>query len=317
MNYPLVSIITPSYNRANFIEYNINSIMNQTYKNIEHIIVDGGSKDATLEILKKYESKYNMGWISEPDNGMYDAINKGIKMAKGEIIAYLNTDDLYFPWSVEVAVNEFLNSDADLIYGDCLLIDIKKKIVSLYIQPKFNGFDSSCFGGSCLGQPSVFLKKKMFADLGLFDINLKLLADCEYWTRIFFAGKKMKKVDEFLSIIVWHSNNLIFDRDKATKDKEYIKKKYCPDIKNRKVNLYRKYKGQIEYRFQLINFFLSYALKSNKRWKNFIKTIDSLNFIGFLSEFMLNRYKLNREMRYIRFNNDLEKLINRLFNEVK
>lgn len=318
MSCLLVTIITPSYNRANFIEYNINSVINQTYKNVEHIIIDGGSTDGTVDILKKYESQYNMKWISEQDKGMYDAINKGIKMAKGEIIAYLNTDDLYFPWSVEVAVNEILNTNADLIYGDCLLINITKNIVSLYLQPKFNGIDFACFGGSCLGQPSVFLKKKVFDELGLFDTNLKLLADCEYWTRVFFKGKKMRKVDEFLSIVVWHGSNLILNREKANKDKEYIKKKYCLDIDNKNTNLYRRYKGQIEYRFKLIDFIIAYLLKIKiKKWRNFIRSIDALKFSGFLSEFLPNRYKLNNEMRYIRFNKYLEDLLNSLFNEGK
>src|SRR4030067_3134955 len=92
---PLVSIITPSLNQGEFIEETILSVKNQTYENIEHIIVDGGSTDDTLNILKKYAGSYRMRWLSEPDNGMYQAINKGMRLANGEILAYLNSDDLY------------------------------------------------------------------------------------------------------------------------------------------------------------------------------------------------------------------------------
>ncbi len=94
---PLVSIVTPSLNQGGFIEDCIRSVKNQSYKNIEHIIVDGGSTDATINILKKYEGTYNMIWLSEPDNGMYDAINKGFKLSKGEIMAWINADDMYLP----------------------------------------------------------------------------------------------------------------------------------------------------------------------------------------------------------------------------
>lgn len=107
MNKPLFSIITPTFNRRDFLEINIKSLLNQSYQNFEHIVIDGGSTDGTVELLKKYESQYNMRWISEPDNGIYDAVNKGIKMAKGEIIAYLNSDDFYFPWTLEVVANFF------------------------------------------------------------------------------------------------------------------------------------------------------------------------------------------------------------------
>lgn len=106
-NRPLVSIITPSFNQGDFIADNILCIRNQMYKNIEHIIIDGSSTDDTLEVLKKYEGSYNMRWVSEPDNGMYEAVNKGLKMSKGEILAYLNSDDLYLPWTVKVVVRFF------------------------------------------------------------------------------------------------------------------------------------------------------------------------------------------------------------------
>ena len=93
---PLVSIVTPSYNQGKFIEDTILSVKNQSYPNIEHIVVDAGSTDGTLKILRKYEKEYNLKWVSEPDEGQSDAVNKGFEMAKGEIVDWINSDDVYF-----------------------------------------------------------------------------------------------------------------------------------------------------------------------------------------------------------------------------
>ena len=96
-----ISIVTPTYQSAKYLEKCIQSIISQNYDNFEHIIVDGGSTDGTLDIIKKYENQYPMKWVSEKDNGMYDAINKGFQMADGEIFAWLNSDDEYLPWAFQ------------------------------------------------------------------------------------------------------------------------------------------------------------------------------------------------------------------------
>ena len=126
----LVSIVTPSLNQGRFIEETILSIKNQSYPNIEHIIVDGGSTDNTLDIIKKYDGTYNMRWLSEPDEGQSDAINKGWKMSKGEIIAYLNSDDTYMPRAVETAV-KFLTEhpDISMVYGGFNYIDEHGEVI--------------------------------------------------------------------------------------------------------------------------------------------------------------------------------------------
>ncbi|HVO67352.1 MAG TPA: glycosyltransferase, partial [Syntrophales bacterium] len=111
MKNPEVLIVTPSFNRAALIEATIESVLKQTYKNMEYIVVDGGSTDGTLEILEKYRKEGKLKYISEPDNGMYDAINKGFRMASGEILAYLNSDDIYFPWTISTAVDALINKD--------------------------------------------------------------------------------------------------------------------------------------------------------------------------------------------------------------
>lgn len=115
--YPKISIVTPTYNSEQYLEQCILSIKNQTYNNYEHIIVDGGSNDNTLDIIKKYEGAYPMKWISEPDEGMYDAINKGFRMASGDIYAWINSDDFYFSWTFEVVSKAFSKRDIQWLSG--------------------------------------------------------------------------------------------------------------------------------------------------------------------------------------------------------
>ena len=108
----MISVITPTYNSEEYLEECIKGMMSQTYRDFEHIIVDGGSKDGTLEIIKKYEGKYPMRWISEKDNGMYDAISKGFKMAKGDVFCWINSDDMYMPWTL-ATINKVINKEVN------------------------------------------------------------------------------------------------------------------------------------------------------------------------------------------------------------
>ena len=180
---PLVSIITPSYNQGQFIEETILSVKNQDYSNIEHIIVDGGSTDNTLEVLKKYEGTYNMCWISEPDEGHADAVNKGFAMAQGEIIGWLNSDDVYFDRGTISAVVEAFQEHpaADIVYGDCAYIWEDGTILRVQCVPNFRY--SRLLRGCFLAQPAVFFRRHVIENHKL-DKRLKIIIDYEYWLRI-------------------------------------------------------------------------------------------------------------------------------------
>lgn len=191
---PLVSIVSPSLNQAETISRMLRSVREQTYPNIEHIVADGGSTDGTLEILRETEPGSALRWSSEPDSGMYAAINKGFSRANGEILAYLNTDDSYFPWTVETAVGALqAHPDAGFVYGDLLVLWADGNLQLDFHSPfRLAYLRRHAF----LAQPTVFFRRSVWEELGPFDESLQLLGDCEYWMRIAgrFPGRKVNEV---------------------------------------------------------------------------------------------------------------------------
>lgn len=185
---PKITIITPSYNQGQFIEETITSVLNQNYPNLEYLVIDGGSTDETLNILKKYDDR--LTWISEPDDGQTDAINKGLTMASGEVIAYLNSDDVYLPNSLHT-VGEFFQKNPDSLWltGDYFIIDEQgRKIQSAVAQykkilrshPSFTLLSIANF----IIQPSTFIKAELIQDIGYFDASLQYCMDFDYWLRV-------------------------------------------------------------------------------------------------------------------------------------
>lgn len=181
-NTPLVSIITPSFNQASYLEYTLRSVLEQDYPNIEYLVVDGASTDGSLDIIRKYEKRINW-WISEKDNGQADAINKGFRRAKGEFIAWLNSDDMYARDAVSKAVAALTrNERAGMIFSNVFSIDAHNRIFNTMCYGDYGLADLMAF--NIIGQPGVFMRRAILQEAGEMDLSYTYLLDHQLWLRI-------------------------------------------------------------------------------------------------------------------------------------
>ena len=181
---PLVSIITVCLNSDKYIEKTIKSVFEQTYKNIEYIIIDGGSRDKTLDIIRKYENKISV-WISETDKSLYDAMNKGIRLSNGEIIGIINSDDWYEMDAIEEVIHFFKkNPRASVVHGNRNLWDERSKKLKAVILPSKN-YNRLIYHTMPISHPTCFIKKSIYLKYGLFDIGYKFSADKEFFLRLY------------------------------------------------------------------------------------------------------------------------------------
>jgi len=175
MNFPLVTVITVVLNGEKYVEQTFKSVFNQTYSNIEYIVIDGGSKDNTIDIIEKYTNQIDF-WQSEPDKGLYFAMNKGIGLAKGELIGILNADDYYTEDTVKFIVESYLNTNADVFHGDILLMTENG---SVRMKPDFNKMQQQ----PSVFHPTCFVKKVVYDEIGSFDTQYKISADYDFLLR--------------------------------------------------------------------------------------------------------------------------------------
>jgi glycosyltransferase involved in cell wall biosynthesis len=179
------SIVTPSYNQGEFIERTLQSVFSQTVLPLEYFVFDGGSTDNSIQILKKYAQQIE--WVSEKDNGQAHAVNKGLKKVTGDIIGWLNSDDVYYPDAFKCVRTFFEeNPSVDVVYGKAYHIDKQDQIIEAYPTERWNveHFKSFCF----LSQPAVFFRRKVIEEQGLLNENLCYCMDYEYWLRLAMRG---------------------------------------------------------------------------------------------------------------------------------
>lgn len=200
-----VTIITPVLNSDTYLEECILSVLTQGYPYIEHIFVDGGSIDRTLDILKKYQTLYpdKVRFISEPDSGTGEAWNKGLRIAKGDVFGWLGADDLLLPVAIKIVVDYFVaHSLAKFVYGGCNLIDKDGKIIRALPQRDFN-LREMINSGNCIPCPSAFYKREVVEKVGLIS---EAGNDREYWIRV---GKvfPIDRIDNVLSSFRVHEGS--------------------------------------------------------------------------------------------------------------
>lgn len=198
---PLVSVVTPSLNQAAYLPSCIESVAAQRYPRIEHIIVDGGSTDETLDILRSAPS--SIRWISEPDKGQSDALNKGFAMAGGEIFGWLNADDLYYPNAAQDAVERLVaDPNTGMIYGSGNLIDQTGNLLETIRPPQF-ARHRLLRRGNFLLQPAVFFRRDVFEQVGGIDVRYHYGMDYDLWLRM-SAESGVEQVDAVLAALRMH-----------------------------------------------------------------------------------------------------------------
>jgi glycosyltransferase involved in cell wall biosynthesis len=204
--YPRINITTPSFNQGNFLEQTIQSVLDQAYPNLEYIIIDGGSADGSVDIIRKYEKKLSY-WVSEKDKGQSDAINKGFRRASGEILAWLNSDDCYLPGTLERVADFFSSHPAvDLVYGDLLLIDSSGKTLGIRKVVPYN-YTLALYGLSAVPQPSAFFRRRALDVVGLLDEELHYQMDIEFFLRFGKRGLNIKHLPVPLAMFRLHAQS--------------------------------------------------------------------------------------------------------------
>jgi len=187
-----LSIITPTLNMGQYLEQAIQGIISQNYSNCEHIVIDGGSKDGTIEILKKYP---HIKWISEPDRGLSDALNKGINMAKGGIIGWCNADDYYLPGAFKTAIETFQNDPSLMfLYGDYRNIDIEGRPIKIRREINFDLFILKYLHVNYIVTPASFWRKNLHDSGLMFNENLYYSMDSDFILRSALAGHRFQHV---------------------------------------------------------------------------------------------------------------------------
>jgi len=182
MMRPTVSIVTPSYNQASYLEFCLQSVFQQDYQPLEYLVVDGDSNDGSQEIIQKYANQLAW-WISEPDQGQADAINKGFRRASGEIVAWLNSDDLYLPGAVSAAVDLFeKNPDVSVVYGDAVSADSQGRLLNELRFDTWGAADFLQFKIIC--QPAVFMRRSALEKVGYLDTSYHFFLDHQLWIRL-------------------------------------------------------------------------------------------------------------------------------------
>jgi glycosyltransferase involved in cell wall biosynthesis len=275
MPSPLVSVITPTLNSARTLELTLASVAAQTYPHIEHIVVDGGSTDETLDVLRQFRSTVPLRWLSEPDDGMYAAINKGLRLARGGILSYLNGDDLYFPWSVERAVAALRSTGSDVAFGDVLVL-VRRGGRAQWAKIQFYpSFHPRIYAHEVnMGQPSVFWRRQVSDTVGGFDERMRYAGDFEYWLRTGTAGFRYTHVREGLAVAVEHEGALsTIHAEELRAEIVRTRANYADQLKPRRFARLREVTRLVHWRWQVLLF--RFSLK-RERPLNWVRLIDFL-----------------------------------------
>ena len=271
--YPKISVVTPSFNQVQYLERTILSVLNQNYSNLEYIIIDGGSTDGSVDVIKKYE-KYLAYWISEPDRGQSEAINKGFERATGEWYGWINSDDILLVNAFEKTVEAIKRyPKVNIITGDVIFIDENDLVVRCMKIPKQSWFYlKHSVGYFCA--PAIFFKKELYNSVGGLDISFHYSMDVDFWHKCRLKGAEVYHIAKYLGGFRVHAASKTGPRILGTvklfenPETTLIRSRYIPKLSKNKIRLYRLFYKM----WQLINF--NYIRKSfdfyrwqGKKWQ--------------------------------------------------
>ena len=227
MTLPLISIVTPSYNQAEFIEETIQSVLTQDYARREYLILDGGSTDGSAHIIRRYADQLDY-WVSEPDRGQSHAINKGLARAQGDVLTWLNSDDVYLPGALSAVAECFdRHPEVDLVYGDFVFTDLQGAVLRRrkvfpkisYAQLVFHDY---------LGQPAVFFRRSLFEQVGPVDESLYYSMDWDLFLRMWKVAHPMHLSRELATFRLNHlaktnaEDDVKWQRERRTIEERYM-----------------------------------------------------------------------------------------------
>ena len=260
-NLPSFTIVTPTFNSEKYIRKTIESVLSQTYRNFEYFVIDGDSTDSTNKIIKSFGSDIDYT-ISERDEGMYSALNKGFNKGKGDIFCYINSDDILLPNTLAIVAEFFyFNKKFDLLYGDMNLIDHKGNYKYTHCYRNFSRNEFICHISSLIGQSSAFWRREIFFESNQFDTKFKLASDYDFFAKLIIKKKvKFKYIPIPLSSFRIHQDTLSYNFHSTNINEiNKIRKKYKYTISeliiSKIFNNYHKFKMLQRYSFaRIVNF---------------------------------------------------------------
>lgn len=279
---PKISVVTPSYNQASYLKRTILSVLNQDVGNVEYIIMDGGSTDGSVGVIKEYETDITY-WESTPDKGQSHAINKGWERATGDIIAWINSDDYYLPSAFKKVADAYQKRpDAIAFIGICVLVDGDGENIGKEIKPITFDFESILKGGDIPGQPAVFLSRQLLDSIGYLNDDMHYIMDWEYWLRVAmnYSPNQCVLINEPLAA---------FNTWEGGKTQKGIGK----DLKDKRVffsNFYSKEEKKIYKKYKRYSFGSTYWAQGRRYLENkmFLKAI-----IAYVRAFLFHPFEFN------------------------